>query len=71
MTVKKMKIGQKSFFGAIFDFLSKSDIEIHIFAKVLNFGQCLPEIRVLKVIQVELNPIRVGCFTSNTIVFII
>ena len=25
MTVKKMKIGQKSFFGTIFDFLGKSD----------------------------------------------
>jgi hypothetical protein len=46
---KKIKIGQKSFFGAIFDFLGKSDTENSNFAKILNFGPCLPEIRPLKV----------------------
>jgi hypothetical protein len=46
---KNMKIGQKSFFGTIFDFLSKSDTENSNFAKILTFGQCLPEIRALKV----------------------
>jgi hypothetical protein len=46
---KKIKIGQKSFFGAIFDFMGKSDTENSNFAKNLTFGQCLPEIRVLKV----------------------
>ncbi len=51
MTVKKMKIGQKSFFGRIFDFQGKSDTENSNFAKVLNFGQSLPEIRALKVIK--------------------
>jgi hypothetical protein len=35
---KKMKIGQKSFFGAIFDFLGKSDTENSNFAKILTFG---------------------------------
>jgi hypothetical protein len=40
---KKIKIGQKSFFGRIFDFLGKSDTENS------NFGLCLPEIRPLKV----------------------
>jgi hypothetical protein len=37
MTVKKMKIGQKSFFGTIFDFLGKSDKENSNFAKILIF----------------------------------
>jgi hypothetical protein len=49
MTVKKMKIGQKSFIGTVFDFLGKSDTENSNFAKILNFGPCLPEIRPLKV----------------------
>jgi hypothetical protein len=46
---KKIKIGQKSFFGTIFDFLGESDTENSNFAKNLTFGQCLPEIRALKV----------------------
>ncbi len=37
MTVKKMKIGQKSFFGRIFDFLDKSDTENPKFAKNFAF----------------------------------
>jgi hypothetical protein len=37
MTVKKIKIGQKSFFGAIFDFLGKSDTENSNFAKKFDF----------------------------------
>ena len=44
-----MKIGQKSFFGTVFDFIGKSDTENSNFAKILNFGLCLPEIRPLKV----------------------
>ncbi len=48
MTDKKMKFGQKSFFGRIFDFLGKSVTENSNFAKILTFGQCLPEIRALK-----------------------
>ncbi len=48
---KKIKIGQKSFFGAIFDFLGKSDTENSKFAKILTFEQCLPEIRALKVVK--------------------
>jgi hypothetical protein len=50
MTVK-IKIGQKSFFGAIFGFMGKSDTENLNFAKILPFGQCLPEIRTLKVVK--------------------
>ncbi len=46
---KKMKICQKSFYGTISDFLGKSDTENSNFAKILTFGQCLPEIRALKV----------------------
>jgi hypothetical protein len=38
MTVNKMKIGQKSFFGAIFVFLGKSDTENSNFAKILTSG---------------------------------
>ncbi len=34
MTVKKMKIGQKSFFETIFDFSGKSDTENSNFAKI-------------------------------------
>jgi hypothetical protein len=49
MTVKKMKIGQKSFFGTIFDFLGKSDTENSNFGIILTFEQSLPEIRALKV----------------------
>jgi hypothetical protein len=49
MTVKKMNIGKKSFFGAIFDFMGKSNTENSNFAKILTFGQSLPEIRALKV----------------------
>jgi hypothetical protein len=48
---KKIKIGQKSFFGRIIDFLSKSDTENSNFAKISTFGQCLPEIRALKVVK--------------------
>ena len=47
--IKKMKIGQKSFFGAIFDFLGKSDTENSNFAKIFTLELCLPEIRALKV----------------------
>ncbi len=49
MTVKKIIIGQKIFLCHNFYYLGKSDTENSNFAKILTFGQCLPEIRAFKV----------------------
>jgi hypothetical protein len=50
---KKIKIGQKSFFGRIFEFLGKSDTENSNFAKSLNLDHVYPRYGPSKLKKVQ------------------
>ncbi len=50
MTVKNEN-RLKEFFWGFFDHLGKTDTVNSNFAQILTFGQCLPEIRALKVVK--------------------